>query len=224
MYADMERMFAYGQPKARLWSIGLEEYCSEDELPKRIEIRSRSGEYVSLTSFHLELFEYVPQSVSVWDLTLQIYQQLFGCSTELGGLDPASSDILLAEILPLPRPQHDRWPEIYQQWWPAGLDAYVAHALPRMARRLLDRVRAYRPEVVLLHGKTEHRKWIRALGLAKWDTISLGGGRNDTAHLLKNDGSVWAITNNLVNNGYVTWDDQKITALTDAIRRFTENQ
>ena len=36
-YEDMERMFAYGLPSARLWSVGLEEHCKESDLQKRID-------------------------------------------------------------------------------------------------------------------------------------------------------------------------------------------
>src|SRR5438046_1263506 len=120
----MEQMFAYGQPAARLWSVGLEEHCAENDLQKRIELRREAGEFISLDDFHMALFGRLPGDVSVLDVTLQIYEHLFGRTTKIGGLHAAESDILVTEILPLPRPQHNDWPEIYRGWWPGGPQAY----------------------------------------------------------------------------------------------------
>src|SRR5204862_7853974 len=140
--------------------------------------------FISLRNFHVALFGHVPTKASVWDLTLRIYEQLFGRTTTVGELSPAESDILLTAILPLPRPRHNTWPNAYHQWWPDGAKKYVAHARPRMAQRLIDRVTAYKPAVVLLHGKTQHRKWTHAHGHGKWTVFRLGHRPNETAELI----------------------------------------
>src|SRR5215831_9913544 len=118
-YQIMERMFAYGQPSARVWSVGLEEHCDEADLPKRIELRRNAGEYLCLHDFHNALMGRVPANVSVWNITSRIYYYLFNRTTKYGSLSE-DSDILFAEILPLPRPQHNDWPDIYKEWWPGG--------------------------------------------------------------------------------------------------------
>jgi hypothetical protein len=219
-YADMERMFSYGQPAARLWSVGLEEHCADSDLAKRIAIRETLGEYVCIEEFHRALFGAVPVDVSVWRLTQQIYEGIFGKSTKLATLVPEESDILLAEILPLPLPQHDDWPEIYGKWWPGGARSYRAATLPRMADRLVAQVGQHRPSVVVLHGKTEHRAWIyRVLApRSGWNKEVLGSGRYDSAELLNREGTLWVLTNNLVNNGWVTWGDQEIAHLVAVIK------
>jgi hypothetical protein len=218
-YADMERMFSYGQPAAHLWSVGLEEHCGDADLPKRIELREKGGEHIGRDEFHEALLRRVPSGITAWDVTHRIYELLFGRKTKVGGLDPTESDILLTEILPLPRPQHDTWPAVYQKWWPGGPAAYTADVLPRMSQRLMEKVRIHSPSVVLLHGKTEHRKWISALGPpSNWTKTRIGERTNETAQLMRREGTVWVLTNNFVNNGRVTWDDRQIARLVEAIR------
>jgi hypothetical protein len=217
-YLAMERMFAYGQPHAQLWCVGLEEHCDDEDLPRRIELRRHLGEYISLRDFHLALYGRVPTNVRVWDLTLRLYERIFSRTTLVGEISPANSDILLTEILPLPRPTHDKWPAVYHHWWPDGPKTYVAYARPRMARRLIDRVATYKPAVVLLHGKTQHRQWIHSLGGVEWTAVSLGRRRNETGAVAFRKGTVWALTNNLVGNGFVSWNAEQIDALSTQLR------
>lgn len=216
-YEDMEQMFAYGQPAARLWSVGLEEHCDLDDLPKRIKLRENRGEYICLHEFHKALLGRVPTDVNVWNLTLKIYRSLFSRDTKFGGLDLEESDILFTEILPLPKPQHNDWPDIYKEWWPDGPDKYIEYALPRMSARLVDKVRTHRPTVVLLHGKTQHNNWVTTLGgRHEWKVVPLA--KRNTASLLRRTETLWVLTNNLVNNGFVSWNDQSIAELVKAIK------
>lgn len=197
-FETMERMFGYGQQRARLWAIGIEEYSSIADLDHRAQLQGHAGAFVSLRQFHEELLGEVPKSVTVWDTALNLYEKVYGCKTVLGELDPSTSDLLLAEILPLPKPGVTQWPALYQQpaFWPqalwsdaggaltapgpwhagkAGRDAYEKYAMPRRADWIAKQVSISRPQVVLIHGVYGHDRWVFSY-IAKrelWEKVEL---------------------------------------------------
>ncbi|WUR12359.1 hypothetical protein E7V67_022055 [[Empedobacter] haloabium] len=119
MLEAMKTFFAYGHAQSRFWAIGLEEHCGgEADIEQRIKLRQANQElFLDVERFHLDLHDKMPAHVPVWNNARRIYRGVYGTDTEPGRLDPAKSDLLLGEMLPLPRPQHHLWPAIYKQWF-----------------------------------------------------------------------------------------------------------
>jgi hypothetical protein len=223
MYEAMAEMFAYGQPNAKMWLIGLEEHCGDaNDLQERIDIRTTQPvEYFDLEAFHLQLTQGMPalNQVPVWTNAHAIYQGVYNQPTEVGRLNPNVSDLLLAEILPFPRPQHELWPMAYQDEFPTPAQ-YVAFALPQMSARLLQKVAMHQPEVLILHGKSAHDRWLRrhpVMG-GGWASFVYGDRANETLKWRLHDGTLWLRTNNLVNNGHIRFQPAQISAVVELIR------
>ena len=217
-------MFAYGQPNARMWLVGLEEHCGDAaDLMERITIRQTQPlEYFDVVAFHQQQTQGMPEidRVPVWKVASAIYQGVYGEPTELGRLDPAASDLLLAEILPFPRPQNNQWPAPYHAAFPSPQE-YLAFALPLMSTRLMEKVAEHQPEVVILHGKSSHDRWLRehAVMNGGWAQIRYGERANESLKWRRHEGTVWLRTNNLVNNGHIRWREPQITAVVGLIRQ-----
>jgi hypothetical protein len=224
MLEAMKQMFGYGHPQARLWVVGLEEHCEDDsDIEERIRQRSADRRaFLDVVEFHLALGKKMPEGVAVWDHARKIYAGVYGTDTEPGRLDPTRSDLLLGEILPLPRSQHSKWPAVYQDALQMGLNEYVTPVRSDMVRRLVQMVAKHRPEIVLLHGKTQHNRWLqRRDSPLKTDwhkEVVVGSARHSVLWQCVN-GTLWVRTNNLVNNGWVDFGPDQIAQVVDIIRR-----
>lgn len=226
MYEAMAKMFAYGQQNARMWVVGLEEHCGDDaDLAKRIAIRAaQPDELFDLEAFHIELMERMPaiNAVPVWRNTIAIYHGVYSQPTQLGRLNPETSDVLLAEILPFPRPQNNQWPQVYHADFPT-LKEYLAFALPLMSDRLMQKIAKAerRPEVVILHGKGSHNQWLRKHPVMSggWAQFRYGDRANETLKWRLYEGTLWLLTNNLVNNGHIRFAPADLTAIAELIRQ-----
>ncbi|KQQ96490.1 hypothetical protein [Massilia sp. Leaf139] len=224
MYEAMQELFGYGHPGARFWVVGLEEHCGDAaDIQGRIDLRTADPQrFLDVEAFHVELQGAMPavERVSVWRIAREIYRGVYGADTEIGRLDPQRSDMLLSEILPLPRPQHNQWPEAYRGWF-QDKDAYIEHARPIMVRRLIDMVDEHKPEVVILHGKTQHDTWIKNDPLIRvgWASEVVAGHRKQTLQWRCRNGTLWLRTNNLVTNGFVNFGATQIEQAVALIRR-----
>ncbi|OYO29091.1 hypothetical protein [Janthinobacterium sp. PC23-8] len=221
--AAMKKMFGYGHPAARCWVVGLEEHCTLADLEKRIAWRVAHPKcFIDLEDFHIDLLDKLPamQEVPVWTNAHKIYQAVYGCNTLLGRLDIDVSDLLLSEILPLPKPQLESWPKLYHDLFKNNL-AYRRAVRSEMSDRLVEMVDKFKPEVVILHGKTQHDWW-----LGKSPTLAVGWTseavvkqpRHSLSWRLRNN-TLWVRTNNLVNNGWVRFGPEQIEQLAGLIRR-----
>lgn len=222
MLEAMMEFFAYGHAKSRFWAIGLEEHCEgETDIKRRIELRTAKPEqFLDVERFHLDLQKKMPAHVPVWSNARQIYRGVYGEDTEPGRLDPAKSDLLLGEILPLPRPQHHLWPENYKQWFDTPRD-YIRKVRPQMVRRLLDMVAKHEPEIVLLHGKSQHNQWIQRPDSplrTGWHSELVADSTRHTVLWQCVNGTLWVRTNNLVNNAYVRFGAAQIEQIVRIIR------
>lgn len=221
-FAAMKKMFGYGHPAARCWVVGLEEHCDLADLEKRVACRTKNLScFMDLEAFHLELLGKMPaiQDVNVWKNAHKIYQAVYDCDTLLGRLNPDVSDILLSEILPLPRPQFKKWPELYRNW--VDEKTYRDVVSGEMGARLVEMVDKFAPEVVILHGKTQHNRWIKKNLTMKvgWTSEAVvGQPRHSVSWRLRNN-TLWVRTNNLVNNGWVRFEPEQIQQLAGLIRR-----
>ena len=224
MYEAMVAMFGYGQLTARMWLVGLEEHCGDEtDINERIGIRTAQPELMyDVEDFHQQLAQGMPaiEHVSVWSIGLQLYERTYGQPTFIGRLAPHQSALLLAEILPLPRPQHHHWPAVYQQAF-ATAEEYVQAALPQMSQRLCELAAAHRPEAVVLHGKGKHDRWIKGHPVMGngWTLFRYGESANETLKWKLQDEVLWLRTNNLVNNGHITWGQAQIDAVAALIQQ-----
>lgn len=160
------------------------------------------------------------ESVSVWRIAREIYRGVFDGDTEVGRVDPNQSDLLLSEIMPLPRPQTNHWPQAYHDWFPSP-KAYFAYARPAMVKRLLAMVNQHKPKVVLLHEKTQHNRWIHRRDSplkSGWIDVPVVGQPNRTVSWQCQDGTLWILTNNLVNTGFVRFGPEQIVQVVNLIR------
>ena len=224
MFEAMQQLFGYGHPQARMWVVGLEEHCGDAaDIAQRIALRTANPQaFLDVEEFHLQLPGGMPaiEDVSVWRIARDIYRGVFDADTEVGGVDPERSDLLLSEIMPLPRPQINQWPEAYHAWFPTPR-AYFNHARPIMVKRLIAMVREHRPRVVLLHGKTQHNRWIhhRTSPLRDgWASVPVADQPNRTVSWQCRDGTLWVLTNNLVNTGFVRFGPAQIEQVVHLIR------
>lgn len=233
MFDAMCTLFGYGHPQARFWAIGLEEHCGGDaDIHTRLETRQEprfQQAFIDRVDFHTAI-EIQPQieDVSVWRLAVALYQALYGQVTDPGRADPATSDLVLAEILPLPRPSHNVWPAPYLNFF-ANDVTYRAATLPAMSRRVVDFVQVHKPQVVVLHGKVSHNRWVRdnpftaaipwrRIGLYQPSVLGDRPFRLPSAHIASVNGTVWVRTDNLVENGRVSWPAWKLAILSAHIK------
>lgn len=224
MYDEMTTLFGYGHPAARVWVVGMEEHCGDDEeVQLRIDARlADQRAFLDRVQFHEEI-EVDPGEVHVWSNARKIYLGLFGIDTDLGREDPNISDVLLAELLPLPRSQHsDRhWPTPYREYF-ADVPSYKAAAIPAMSARLFAMVREHTPALVILHGKAGHRSWIRCHPVLRGGWIEecldrTPKGRRVLVRLRRDGPTTWVLCDNLTNNGYINWTADRIDSLVTKI-------
>ena len=226
-FEAMQQLFGYGNAKARFWVVGLEEHCGDDDdIAARIALRTANPQkFLDREEFHRQLENLEPlEKVAVWRIAREIYRSAFDADTEVGRVDTQCSDLLLSEIMPLPRRQTNQWPTAYLDWFP-NAKTYIKHARPIMVKRLIAMVKEHRPKVVLLHGKTQHNRWVhlRSSPLKdKWKNLVVINQTNRKLSWQYNDGTLWILTNNLVNNGFVNFGHEQIEQIADVIRKNIE--
>lgn len=158
------------------------------------------------------------ERVPVWRNAREIYRGVYRVDTEIGRLGPRVSDLLLSEILPLPRPRHNAWPAAYHS---LGRDPkeYQKKALPAMVDRLVHMVGECRPEVVLLHGKAQHNRWIKGHSFndLDWASEPVTDIPRQAVLWTQRHGTLWIRSNNLVNNGFVRTGPAQIAQLVSLI-------
>jgi len=216
-------MFGYGHPAARCWVVGLEEHCKLADLEQRIAYRLKNPScFMDLEAFHIASHGNMPaiHKVPVWTNVHKIYQGVYERDTLLGRLDPAVSDVLLSEIRPLPRPQTTNLPEIYHDWF-EGKNDYPGAVMGEMSKRLVEMADKFEPEVVILHGKTQHDRWLGTSPTMEmgWTSEAVVGQPRHTVLWRLRHNTLWVRTNNLVNNGWVYFGPEQIAQLARLIRR-----
>nr|WP_217346315.1 hypothetical protein [Noviherbaspirillum sp. L7-7A]MBV0880722.1 hypothetical protein [Noviherbaspirillum sp. L7-7A] len=224
MYEAMQTLFGYGHAGARFWVVGLEEHCDNAaDIQQRIEVRTANPQtFLDIEAFHIAVQGAMPaiERVSVWRIAREIYRGVYDADTEIGRLDPQISDLLLSEILPLPRSQTNQWPAVYHQWF-ATSNEYVVDALLHTVPRLINMVKEHSPEVVILHGKTQHDGWIEADPELKsgWKSEPVVDQPKHTVLWRFLNNTLLVRTNNLVNTGFVRFGPAQINQLVELIHR-----
>lgn len=151
----LKGFIGYGRLSALLWLLGMEEFCrDDDDAAARLKLLPHLPLAAGVTETHL-LYGYsgLPTGVTVWEMARQICRAC-GLRTDVGEL---GGDVLLCELLPLPRPSNDSdcWPLAYGQLF-ADYRMYERAILRPRAQRIVHLISEQRPHVVLVHGRRYH--------------------------------------------------------------------
>jgi hypothetical protein len=119
---------------ADLWLYGMEEHCRSDEdAARRLALLPSFPLTMGLTeAHHLYGFNALPPDVAVWNDARDLATACGLRATNVGETD---GDVLLAELLPLPRRTNDarQWPSIYTPLFPDYARYKDAGGLPPAA-------------------------------------------------------------------------------------------
>ncbi len=181
-----EGFVGYGRLDAPLWLLGMEEHClGEADAARRLAVLPSFLLTIGVTEAHRRYgFDSLPRGVAVWDIARSL---AIACEFRSVDVGEPSGDVLLAELLPLPRPSNnDRiWPAAYMQLFP-GYREYSEVLLPARASRLARLVEKHRPKIVVVHGARYHVEVANALltiGASVFRDTMLGPKK--PAHILR---------------------------------------
>jgi hypothetical protein len=147
----MKGFVGYGR-MAYLWLYGMEEHCLDDgDAARRLARLPSFPLTIGVTEAHQRYgFEALPRGVTVWDVARDLAA---ACGLNATNVGEADGDVLLAELLPLPRRANDRhqWPSIYKSLfpdYPGYEDAVLRPRVDRLARLIVENA----PRIVVVHG------------------------------------------------------------------------
>lgn len=197
----MRNFFGYGNPRASVWLIGMEEGAGRGfrEIKARLGAWARSRrQFEDARDYHIafgldECFTETPKSSKTWTRLIRLLLATRGVDADRNRLldiqrsrwGRLSGSVCLAELLPLPNPNTSHW--CYDHWT-ADPDLCTrrsyrkAWLAPRVAalRQLLS---DHRPAVVVFYGKSNLQHWqaIAETSLVPQSEMDLGvAHRNGT--------------------------------------------
>lgn len=193
----MAGFIGYGRVDAGLWLLGMEEHCLDDaDAARRLSLLPSFPLTIGVDAAHRCYgFDALPRGVAVWDVAREL---AVACGLNAANIGELDGDVLLAELLPLPRHTNDdhKWPPAYLPLfadYPCYARALLTSRAARYARLIIEHV----PRVVVVHGARYHRDVEAAV-------LALGGTRvprwfalaNKTARILELGRSRIALVHN----------------------------
>lgn len=159
----LEGFIGYGPLASPLWLLGMEERCRDDaDAATRLAILPTFPLTLGLTTAHrLYGLTDLPNGVAVWEAARELAA---ACGLKSANVGEQTGDVLLAELLPLPRPMNDdeHWPEAYRSIF-ADCSRYEAALLARRAARHAELISQHGPRIVVVHGARYHDEVEKAL-------------------------------------------------------------
>lgn len=167
----------YGRLDAELWVLGMEEHCLDDaDAARRLKLLPSFPLTLGVRDAHRRYeFDELPRGVAVWDIASELARACGLNTQRIGELD---GDVLLAELLPLPRPTNDTWPPAYRMLF-ADYHSYARALLSTRAARYASLIVEHAPRVVIVHGARYH-------GDLETAVMALGGARDARLFTLGN--------------------------------------
>ena len=211
----MNGFYGYGEPKANLWFVGMEEGGgkTEDEIELHLRTWDQRGRNVveDLRDFQLAkspdnpLFSDVPKPQRTWKRLCLIELALRGDEGPLSdalqhqanSLGRQAGGNMLLELLPLPKPSRDPEDWKYGTWttisWLRQHDSYekrVSAGRIKAIKALLDE---HRPRVIVFYGLTFRKYW-QQLGLIRPQKVPIGKAGKST-YITRSDRAVFVAVN-----------------------------
>lgn len=164
----MTGFVGYGRLEADLWLLGMEEHCLDDaDATKRLQLLPSFPLTIGVDEAHRRYgFDELPRGVAVWDVASELARACDLNASSIGELD---GDVLLAELLPFPRPTNDAWLPAHAALF-ADYDCYTRALLAARAARYAKLIVGHAPRVVVVHGARYHSDVEAAV-------LALGGAR-----------------------------------------------
>lgn len=170
--------YGYGDFQGDFWFVGMEEGGGDsfEDIERRLHTwRKRGGlELDDVAEYHKEmgithLFRERPRIQTTWGGLIRILMAAKGRTPSTDDIRQYQRDFLgratgetcLLELLPLPSPSTRHWlyAEHSQLTYLADRDAYRAAFLEQRSTHLRERIRQYRPEVVVFYGYVYQQYW-----------------------------------------------------------------
>jgi hypothetical protein len=169
--AFMERFYGYGNLKAPMWFVGIEEGGGKsfEEVEQRIRVRDerrrreqRETEVEDLQNFHAEAEIPIDKLQRTWRAPIVAVLTATDRPTDRSSLLEYQKDELgssfgetcLLDVLPLPKPGKTDWP--YAEWSSlsslATRNTYIRTYKKGRVERILRMIRRHEPTIVVFYG------------------------------------------------------------------------
>jgi hypothetical protein len=205
----------YGRLDSDLWLLGMEEHCLNDaDAATRLAVLPSFPQTLGVSDAHRRYgFHSLPACVAVWEVASDLAH---ACGLGADHVGEADGNVLLAELLPLPRPTNhdDDWPAAYDRLF-AGYRQYATALLNRRASRYASLIVDNSPRVVVCHGARYHDVFesaIVACGGAPRRTVTVG---NKQARLLQLGLSTIVLVHNFGRTA--SWSESARTTLSKLV-------
>lgn len=186
-WETLENFYGYGNIKAPVVFIGIEEHAVEDSLESELAKRSDFAgpihdlyEMQCALGHDMHFRDKRPKCQRTWRPMCHLMIRRSGnVSTnrernkyQAMKLARKDGDTLIIELFPLPKPKANKLPQIYWHRYGSDLKAYQNNAFEKRKTKILELIQSHKRELVIGYGKQSWNAFKKLLPIDDWESTS----------------------------------------------------